>query len=69
MSHFDKLEYVLDQMTENNESYEQLVWRLLRKNTIMISQENVKQIKESSETLIDISKRKSLRGKRESTGQ
>lgn len=66
MSHFDKLEYVLDQMTENNESYEQLIWRLLRKNTIMISQENVK---ESSKTLIDISKRKSLRGKRESTGQ
>lgn len=67
MSHFDKLEYVLDQMTEKeNESYEQLVWRLLRKNTIMISQENVK---ESSKTLIDISKRKSLRGKRESTGQ
>ena len=49
MSHWEKLEYVLDQVDENNETYEQLVRRLLRKNQIMITQENAIQIKEAGE--------------------
>jgi hypothetical protein len=49
MGHWNKLEYVLNEVDENDETYDQLVRRLLRKNKLMTNQDNAEQIKEAGE--------------------